>query len=157
MWGNFANCIYRSKKNQKNLGFISCAVFTEQKPWTAAPPTPQTIVLAMGTRPCAHRRLQIRCDSVVTLTSWSLSATVLLSPISPQPTVRHLLRAPSLSMFSGMSCTALFSWALPLSCDRGSAVGKNKQRIGFCNNEEFLSLMCFIPSGAWYHFHAHRS
>lgn len=131
-------------------------LFTEQKPWTSAPPTPQTMDEAMGTRPRPHRNLQSLCDSVVTLTSWSLSAMVLLSPMSPQPAVMHLLRPPSLFMFSGMSCTALFSCALPLSCGRRSAMCQNNLFFFFCH-EEFFSFTCSIPSAAWYRLHAHRN
>lgn len=88
---------------------------TEQKPWNAEPPTPQTIVLVMGTD--LHLLIHCLCDSVVTFTSCSLAGKVLLSPTSPQPAVRHLLVALNLLLFSGITCTTSLSWALSLSCD----------------------------------------
>lgn len=88
---------------------------TEQKPWKFLPPTPHTIVRAMGT--FRHLLRQVLCGRVVTLTSWSLTATVLLSPTSPQPAVRHLLAVGSLAAFRGITCTASVIPALPFSWD----------------------------------------
>lgn len=89
---------------------------TEQKPWKLLSPTPHTMVRVMGTS--RHLLRQLRSDKVVTLTSWSLAATVLLSPTSPQPAVRHLLDLGTLVFSRGINCTAFVIVALPLSCDR---------------------------------------
>ncbi len=103
-------------------------------------PTPQIIDRVMGTP--RHLLRQVRCDSMVTLTSCSLSGKVLLSPTSPQPAVLHLLPGRTLTCLRGSSCTASVRLALPLSWDRRLFVPKTQKNVN--SVQLCVILKCFV-------------